>query len=571
MDGIKSFLPQILFAVVLIGCACFAYSEYSSSETEPPELAQLVPDVKKVNEALNDKRVSPAYPYGSDAKATLKYDKQLGDNLKRTVKIEPDSLTYISYPRPEKPVVDAPSLIPHEDVDSKVSNLSDVQTKTDHGVALIVFKLPTDLVNTEVVRVQVFRSDVSAEKIDLTKPPYDTVELAAEDVIVESDKPVEAKSETPGEDTKEVLTPGEIRRRRKAEEETAPVPAGRPKPAKKEMVAPPEFADFKAYRDTHVEPKKTYFYKLRLIAKMKQTEPITLKNTAGEAIKVTEFRAPKDVEVVPSSPGSTVILYAEPASKAVSATPPANFEIRLAGTTGSIDPPGTPEFKRSKEYKGNFAVRVWVIDTQEWQQITIQAAPDERLKGTLDYRNPEKPKEKLSLDFDARYKLIEIKWGTISHDEATEMVPKLDKEGNPVLDAKTGKPIMEEKKKQSELIPNEVAVLQDVDSGKLEEFEKRGDFKARESSVDWFGARAIEQEKKNKEMKEQMEKVKARVKQADADRKAKAAAAAAAAAAASAAESAGSGNGGGSKGGGGGSSSSAGRGGGSSAGGGRGR
>jgi len=154
-----------------------------------------------------------------------------------------------------------------------------------------------------------------------------------------------------------------------------------------------------------------------------------------------------------------------------------------------------------------------------WKDITIQAAPDEILKGSIRYVNADK--EAKSFDFNANYKLVEVKWGELVR-EIEENVPELDTDGNPIMDPKTRKPKMIRRMKKGDAIPNEIAVLEDQSSKKMEDFPKRADFGAREKSLEYYALIEKEQLKADKAFKVRMEKVKERIRASDEERKSKA-------------------------------------------------
>jgi hypothetical protein len=199
-----------------------------------------------------------------------------------------------------------------------------------------------------------------------------------------------------------------------------------------------------------------------------------------------------DLKKLPPKPGSNTTLFVTDMTPIASTKTPANFQIRLAGTSGKIDPPGTPEYKRTKDYKGTFAVRVWVTEAQAWKDKTIEAAPDEKLAGTITYKT-EDGSETKTLDFDSGYRLVEVKWGEIVKETEVDE-PELDKDGNPIMDKKTGRPKTVKVMKKSEPIPNEIAVLENIQEKKLEEFPKRADFEGRKAALRYYARLAAQQE-----------------------------------------------------------------------------
>lgn len=530
MNVLKNHGEKIVLAVVVVVCALFAYMEWNAAEAEPKELQELESYKEKIKVAITQGKPSDKYPFGPQAAAKVGQAKEAYDaNLERaTKKPEADIPAYVAYPVVSRPFVDPKGrpltddeLTHHEY--AELMPLGEVKAEGDHGRVFVTFQLPRKMKYMDVVRVEVFRG-MAADKID-TSQAYGTVALGPEDLppdtaapAKEAGKEATAAAEKPTDDS-EMSTGAKRRAARAAAGETEAPTRGRTreKEPKKTEEIPAEYADVKVFSDTHVEPKKTYYYQARLIGRMGVADGkrFETKNAAGAVTRVTIIHAPKSAKTVASSKPN-VVLYTTDLSGVANATPPASFQIRLAGTSGRIDPPGTAEFKRTKEYKGTFAVRVWVTEAQAWKEKTIEAAPDDPLKGTITYKAADGGDNK-TVEFDSGYKLVEIKWGeTVRETEVEEQ--EMDKDGNPIVDKKTGRPKTVKVVKKSEPIPNEVAVLDNVAEKKLEDFPKRADFVGRKSSLAYYQRIYDEQEKAAKVFKHTMEKVKERVKAADAAR-----------------------------------------------------
>jgi len=525
MSALKNHGPKILLALSAAGCAVFAWMEGAGSQTTPPEFAGVDTEISKIESALKPGPISEKYPFGRSAIDSLKFQEDSTLILERAGKrVETEIPAFVAYPQPSRPRVDSKDKPAEEgeltqQVFAEMRDLGDLKASGDHGRVFVTFKVPQKMKYLEPVRIDVFRGESDA-KIDM-KEPYATIELAPEDPGATEEKPATAdKAEDAA--TPELSAAARRRKERAGGDEPAPKAPRREEPKKAAEEIPAEFADIKVFADTRVEQKMTYFYKLRMIARMTVVPGIKVveKDNNGILTKITVVNQPKNAtSVKPARPDSKAVLFATPISAAVSATPPSNFEIRLAGTSGKLDPPGTPDFKRSKDYKGTFAVRVWVTDAQVWKDITIQAAPDEILKGSIRYVNADK--EAKSFDFNANYKLVEVKWGELVR-EIEENVPELDTDGNPIMDPKTRKPKMIRRMKKGDAIPNEIAVLEDQSSKKMEDFPKRADFGAREKSLEYYALIEKEQLKADKAFKVRMEKVKERIRASDEERKSKA-------------------------------------------------
>jgi hypothetical protein len=542
MSVIKNHGPKILLAAVAAGCGVFAWLDSAGTGVNPKDFADLDSNVEKIKKAVNSRTVSDKYPYGHEALNGLKYQDDTAAVYERATKrFEAEIPANVAYQVPSRPTVDSGTKPSTEAEltnyqDAELRELADIKASGDHGRVFVTFKVPAKMKYMEAQRVEIFRGESEA-KID-TKTPYATIEFMPEESGAAAAAKEEAAAPEDKKDDSGDASAGARRRRERAGGDEKEAPKS-PREAKKAPAAaeiPAEYADVKVFADTHVVQKQQYFYKMRLIGKMTvmPDQKTTEKDANGLLSKITVVRAPKGAQTVaPARNGAQIALFSTPMSSVVSAAPPSNFEIRLAGTSGKIDPPGTPEFKRGKDYKGTFAVRVWVTEAQAWKEISIQTAPDERVKGTVRYRDSD-TKEGKDVDFDANYRLVEIKWGeTVREQEVEE--PELDKEGNPIQDPKTRKPKMVKRIKKGDPIPNEVAVLEDLTSHKMEEFPKRADFGAREKSLEYYSRILDEQQKADKVFKVKMEKVKERIKADDDARKAKAEADAAAANASNAA------------------------------------
>lgn len=525
MRALRDHGEKVVLALVVVVCAVFAYFEYVACEAEPAELADLKGYREKIGRALSTGQPSEKYAYGPAELEKLKYKETQDANLERaTKKPEADIPSYVAYPLPARPYVD-PNTRPLRDDEltkhdyAELLPLSDVKAEGDHGRVFVTFKPPKRLKYMDVVRVEVFRGP-AADKIELAKP-YGIVEFGPEEPP-EGEKPGAAGAATAAEPAGAETAPdasGSSRRRASRGTLEAETPRGREREAKKTEEIPPEYADVKVFSDTHVEAKQTYHYQARMIARMTVPEGKRqeVKNAAGAVTKIIVAHMPNKNATPVSAAKPGAILFATPLTEVVSATTPASFQVRLAGTSGKIDPPGTPDYKRTKDYKASFSVNVWVTEAQAWHMKTIEVAPDEKLKGTITYKAPDAEEAK-TYDFDAGYRLVELKWGETTREIEVEE-QELDKDGNPMVDPKTHRPKKVKVKKQTEPIPTEVAVLENVVEKRFEEFPKRADFEGRKASLRFYAKLAAEQEARMKSKALDKDKVKSRVKEYE-DRKA---------------------------------------------------
>jgi|GEM_PF-3668364 len=531
MGFLKSFGPQIQLVLVVLACAAFWFMGAPTYQTD----ASMKLNLDKIQAATNSSKTSPSYPFAPEITAEkLKYEVTLAANMERARK-RPEAVVAANtvYQRPAPPKFEEKPSVPMTEETAAFGELSEAKASADHGVVYAACKLPDLMKFMAPVRLEIFRGE-SEKKIDLTTP-YAVVDLGPEEVVQEDP----AKKDTVAEKTEEdkpaaTESAGERRRRQQAEAAAAKPKAGAGAAAAKEPKRaediPAEFATVRVFSDTRVEPKRTYYYQMRLIARMtvqpeKRTE---IKDAAtGVILKYHTIHGPKDAKTVqPSRPGAKTVLYTTAITAPVSASPPSNFEIRLSGTSGKLDPMGTPEYNKKKEYKGRFEVRVWITEAQIWHAMTIEAAPDERLKGTITYKDPSS-KENKTFEFDSAYKLIEVKVVETTPDIIDKKM-EVDENGQPVLD-KNKKPIFKETTRKGQPIQNEVAILEELNLKRLEEFPKTGNFKIREAALGWYKRLSEEQNKISDIQKQVLERTKERVRAADEKQKAEKAERAAAA------------------------------------------
>ncbi len=516
---------KILFAVILLICGGIMAS--ISSETEPESFAQLSADQAKLQQVIADKKVSSAYHFNTE---NVKALQAFQANAKRL----PDSVEapkYVVYPKPSKPGLD-PESLPKSDserttyVDVTTGDITELAAKSDHGVVYVTYKLPVlsqkfgDKNVMDVIRVEIFRGP-SADKID-PKVPNTVIDYNPEEPLnldLAKD-PVATSTAAPTEDNESI---GERRRKHRTEDAPAPVASKSGDKDKKEDV-PNEFAGVKAYPDTHVTPKTPYFYKVRLITRLNVEPGKPYPDHMDKDNKpdhFTVYKAPKGLEsVAPAKSGSRTLLFAMPLSEAVTATTPAEYEIRLAGTDGTISEPGTRATMVNDNYKGMFVVRVWVTEAQEWRESNITVAKNDTLKGEAHSPSGKKP---VNYPFDTKYELEEIKMKPTTR-EVVERTPRVV-DGVQVKDKDTGKPIYDEEKKIVDSVMVKVAVLKELTTGKVEEYAQSNDFKRRDQGIEIIKKLAEQEEKSREEQKKKWEVIRERIKAHESEIKAKAAAA----------------------------------------------
>ena len=495
MNALKTHGEKIMFVVILLVCGVYVLLE-ALNDTESERFKAVKDSQERLVREISAQNVSPQYPYGGKAGEAIAVAKHaMTANTGRVSQALDGIPQFGVYPRPGRPVVDQRTKPLTEDERTKIEyaelgELSDVVVRGDHGRIFVTYRLPKSMKLMEVVRVEIFRGE-AADKID-TKAPYGTTEYNPEEAAP-------AAEEKPGTQPKAVAPPpkemssGE-RRRMERGDDPKDIPGE--KEPKKNIEIPPEYQGVRVYQDIRVEPKKTYHYQVRLVARM--TVPVG-KREEREG-RITVYQPPKDSKPLPPKTGSTATLFATGLSKTVSAASPSNFEIRLAGTRNEISTPDIAEHKRNRDYKGRFAVNVWVTDAKEWKEITIEAAPDEALKGTIFYKS-EDSKENKSYNFEAGYTLTEIRMVETTR-EVFDKVAVLDPvTGDPVMDPKERKPLMAERKREVKAL-NEVAFLKDHATGKIEEFPKRNDYEKREKAIEFY-KKILEQDEAERKAKKE--------------------------------------------------------------------
>jgi hypothetical protein len=517
MSAIQSHGEKIAFAGVLLICGAFVAYELLG-QGEPEGIAEVKKNQETITLKLKAQDVSPNYEYStSKAEQKLKVKDAALKNLDRVKADLPKSGQHVFYPVPTRPVADK-ATEPMRDTDlvtnqvAVLGPLTDLQARGDHGRVFISYKLPQDLKYMDVVRVEIFRGEAE-DKIDL-KTPYHVAEFASE--VAVADIPA---------DTTEVrrtapvagpeLSTGE-RKRRELENKGAnadDVKPAEPKADEKEekLEIPEEYKALRLYQDTHVKAKTKYFYKLRVVGRM-QMEPGSARDekdpNTGNLKKRTIYHAPEGVTQVQPKEGSSKQLFATKLSETITAMPPSDYEIRLSGIIGSVSPIGTPEPRMNRDYKGKFAVKVWVIDAQEWKIKEIDVAIGEVLKGTIDYKSQDSGKP-MKHEFNSGYVLKEIR---------QEEEKRTVKEKKKIYDD-SGKLVKEEEvERELPAMINEVAYLTD-EKGAVEKFPKRRDFEARDKAIKYWRKIAEEQQVKDEANKIRIAELIKKNKERDAQRK----------------------------------------------------
>lgn len=468
MNALKNNIEKIVFGLVAVLCALFAYSQIPPADDV---MKKAENDLETIERTLKAKQVSPNYTYHQS-----KQDEKLnflelftGNQQRATQAVRSDISGWVAYPQPERPLGEQKLPVPVEEFFAEMAGIVDFKVIGEQGRNIIAFKKPTGFKFMELVRVEVYRGK-SADKME----KIDTVSYAPEEGAAPA---VEAPKEAP-------KAPEAGRRPRSG----APA-GGRNAPP---VVVNP-FAGMSVVIDANIEQKSKYFYKAVPIARMTKLPDVqeVKKNALGDPEKILIYRAPKDAAPTPpTSVDAKVALFKGAGTDTKEILTPSNFQIRLAGSSGTLSPPGTPEGRVSRDYQGSFEVKVWVPEASAFKEITMLAGPGQPLKGQLNYKTAD-GKETKVVDFDTGYQLVEIKWGTRGGEE---VLPDGSKKTGPI-------------------IPNEVAVLMDNKTKKTEDFPKRSEFERKSDNLKYYEAldkERREQEKVNQErMRAAAERVKA--------------------------------------------------------------
>ncbi|MFH0938568.1 MAG: hypothetical protein V1899_04705 [Planctomycetota bacterium] len=503
MSVIKNHGEKLVFGIILLSCAAFIAYNYTQN-CEPDSLRQLDTNRQKIQNKLSTPEVTAQYAFSSEEAGKLaKFRERFKQNLDRPTVATVNLPQNVVYPRPMRPSADPatkPGEIPVVHTVAVLGDLTEVAARGDHGCIFISYKLPKNMKHIEVVRVEVYRGD-AADKIN-TQTPYSIIEYGTEEPVALTEEviaPTVVRTERIEPNT-ETMSSGERWRREKPV--NPPVEKDKEKDVQKPLELPAELAGMQVHPDVGVDPKKPYYYQLRLVGRMlvapgtrqEEKAPVSMKPS-----KILVYDAPKDAINIVAKNANNKLLFISPLSKVVKATSPANYEIRLSGTdesAGPIPPLGTPDhlLRDYTNYKGNFVVRVWVKDAQKWEELSLQVGINEKIKGTISYK-PANSREHKPYDFDSGYVMLEIKKVSVPT-MISRRVPKLDATGTHVSSNGIAEFITIEELGHSTV--NAVAVLKDTLTDKIEEYSQSPDYLRRAKDIALIRAMATQQEAERK-------------------------------------------------------------------------
>lgn len=493
--------------VVLI-CAALVFMDLSAPQNTA--LEELQADSKRIADALSGNSVDPKWEWSKENQPKLVETFQTA--LRRPGEpLPPTPEAWVFYPRPLRPFVDE-SQRPNLDgnivkTPAAMGAPEGLSAKADHGSVYLSFKLPSGdkLRFFHVVRVEVYRGLNKDEIKDL----IGTVEIGTEEAA-EGEAPVEkAETKTPGA----TATAEDLNATARSARTSTPDKKDSPTTAEESTPIPDDYKALIVFRDQDVQPKKTYFYKVRLVGRLIKLGP---GNTVVAADRKTVYKVEVPESLTPVKPAKAenhASLFASVTSEAASDTAPPNFQVRFAGTNGELPKEGQvlpPGFVPS--YQGRFAVQVWVPALREWKEDFATVGVNQELTGSLRYKKAGGGEFEV-FEYKTGLKLLEIQDKSERKMEIRK-IPVTKKVKNsegvdedvPEIDEKTGKPKMKEMQVERE-IPNQVAILLDTDTKKQEELFKRADFEKRKEAFLILDRIFKEQEAQAKKEKERVAKV----------------------------------------------------------------
>lgn len=504
MDFLVKHGEKIITALIIIGCGAFLYLEFQSEE--PEELANLDKYQKKVKKALRDNKVDPKWAY-SEQKQVRYRDKSAADIDRPQKFAAQGSPSFAMYPRPVRPWVDqeelAASKAPVQAVEDAASLVPplDLAAKADHSGVYVACRIdPSKLKYFTAYQVEFYKGE-AADKV--TTKVGERVPRGVKVVVPAAPTQPAGGATAPGVDTRE-LTARERKRLEGVEDDTAV-----------EDVAdegdledlPDEFKDMVIFHDIDVKPKTSYFYKVRLVGKLadRVDKYFTVRTPGQPPTKITGLD--KLVKVKPPE-GVQLRLYASPFTAVANATMPPNFKIRFAGVIGQLPDENAPiHVRETAKYQGNFEVKVYVPKLRRFEDCWARPGVGERLKGAVSFKDAETGKRGI-YKFETEYKLQEIKKDVIKSTRKEKKLKK-DKDGNPVKDD-AGNYVYEIVEVAATPRPIQVALLEDVASGKVERHPYRRDFEKRKELFKYFDRILREQEEAKRKREKAIKSVKKR-------------------------------------------------------------
>lgn len=442
------------------------------------------------------------------------------------------------YPLPVRPYVDkklleadAPKTVTYTE-SKEVATLKppgEFTVKAVHGMVYIVCATPLKDIDYKYftpVRIDYYRGTDEAkvnEKLGEYWIELPSTPEKADDAGKEGhEKPAKEASE---EDKKKALAEAglgtqTLERGTDTKKHKAPAkapskaPAKAPKEEAKKEAPPPEETKDIIFPDRDVQPKTKYYYRARLIGRLKDLGPNNLV-VNEEALQKIQVSLAEKLEPVAAPAGDKAKYYASEFSPVSGDTVPANYELRFAGHTGELDKPETAERFRTYSYQGQFEVKVWIPEIQDWGKDFVFVKPKDELTGAVGYKTPDNAVKQI-YKFETGLKLVEIRTDFEEKPiltKKTVMEEVEDEDGNKVTRPKrdaNGQIVTVEEQSGTMRVPTEVAVVEEIATGKREDIMKKVSFEAKKERFLHYDRLLREREERIRsekaKLKEQIEK-----------------------------------------------------------------
>ncbi len=516
MDLLMKHGEKLVTVIILLGCAMLLLQGLGSGSQEEIEAVKKAKDA--INVALKTNQVDPAWPFSEQNQVA--HANHLEKSINRPqAGLQNDSNSYSFYPRPDRPFVDKsllPSKMPKKVIQEIAALAAPVElvAKAEHGTIWVACRVPRDkFKHFETVRVEFYRGE-TAKKVE-TKVG-DRIPAFARNVVAAPEKE-DDKEKDPSVDSG-IDTSGMTAREKKRlegkesdepEAEAEAAPKGNEENSSGGEDLPDEFKSLVVFQDINVDPKKSYFYKARIIARLKANDQFIAEvKRNGEPIKVN---VPEGLTPVAAPAGRAGKYYASGFTTVIESKTPPNFTVRFQSIVKGALPDPDARIPRPPEYTGSFELRVWVPQFKEYHDIFVYADIGKPLQISKRVRSKQS-KEQILFKFDTGLILEEVVQKNTAKKRLVERVIMEEKKDPntgaiskvPVIDPKTGRPKMEEIEVEGTPIKTLVARLKDAKSGEIEEHPQRKNFERRKDSFKYFDRIRREQEALDKKQRDRL-------------------------------------------------------------------
>ncbi|MCK6474349.1 MAG: hypothetical protein L6R28_21740 [Planctomycetes bacterium] len=436
----------------------------------------------------------------------------------------------ILYPLPVRPYVDKKLLeadVPKEvkyTISDEVASMKpppEFSVKAVHGMVYIVCATPSKDIDFKYftpVRIEYYRGtdeNKVTEKlgeywIELPSAPEKTGDAGKEGAE-------DPEMGVTDEEKKKALADAGLGTKtleRGADPKKPKTTAKPPKDVAKKEAPPPEETKDIIFPDRDVQPKTKYYYCARLIGRLQDLGPdsMVVNEETKQKIKV---KLAEGLKPVAAPAGDKAKYYASEFTPVSSDTVPANYELRFAGHTGDLDKAETAERFRTYSYQGQFEVKVWIPEIQDWGKDFVFVRPKDELTGAVGYKAPDNAVKQV-YKFETGLKLVEIRTDFEEKPiltKKTVMEEVEDEDGNKVTRPKrdaNGQIVTVEEQSGTMRVPTEVAVVEEIASGKREDVPKKLSFETKQKLFMHYDKLLREREERIRseraKLKEQIEK-----------------------------------------------------------------